>query len=381
MGSAVSASSVAKDRAEARRRSDRLVLIIFSTLAGITIAASLGSYIVFGGAKVRDVVAWILGGLSVSFLMAGVPAYLRRRKSGLVLRRRILRLMAISSVAITALTLAGLALIIIFDLEVVEFGDASPAILLIAGIVIVIALFVTYLLLIMVVFLAIFGTMGVMSAVERSLAPWTLRQIARLSSDKKPSLVSRGIRWLFDVPDVLDTTTLSIRPAKPRTYVSLSDLKTPVLWQLFFGFILAIYMSFNPFVSDRSPAALLSIFSLLTTASILIPLIILPWFLFMRLGAGIRGQTKPFTLYNGIRSRVFQSYLAVGTIVIFVRLSIQEISIALETYVAAFAMFMVTLLGAALLSTFVYYNYFENELVVDVVDRLRGTEVRIEDIE
>ena len=375
----VPAPSVAKDSATARRQSDRRILLLFAALAGITIATTVGSYPFLKGATIRELAAAVVSGLAASFMITGIPAYLRNSKNSLVPRRRIIRVMMMVSLAITTVSLVGIVIASIYAPDLVTFDEASAPALLLVGIVLAVTLFIAFFVVCMVAFLLAFGTIGVMSAAERALAPLTLRQIARLSANKKLSLVSRGIRWLFDVPDVLDTTTLSLRPAKPRTHVSLSDLKTPVLWQLFFGFILAVYLSFSPFVSDRSPAAILSIFSLLTTASILIPLIILPWFLFSRLGAGISGQTKPFTLYNGIRSRVFQSYLAVGTIVIFVRLSIREISVALETYVAAFAAFMIVLLGFALLSTFVYYNYFENSLAEDIVDGLCGTEVRIED--
>jgi hypothetical protein len=38
---------------------------------------------------------------------------------------------------------------------------------------------------------------------------------------------------------------------------------------------------------------------------------------------------------------------------------------------------MIAVLGSAFLCTFVYFNYFENELAEDIVDELRGTEVEI----
>jgi MFS family permease len=381
MGSTEPASSATKDSATARLKSDRRLLLLFGVLAIISIAASVVSFSFIEGATLRDLASLVLGSLAGSFTIAGIPAYLRNRKNSLVSKRRVMRWMIVASLAVTVATIVGLALASIYAPDVVPFNESSFAAYLLMGVVLFVALFIAFFVLCIGAFLAVFGTIGVMCAVERSLASWTLRRIAHLSSDKKPSMTTRGLRWLFNVPDVLDTTTLSLRPAKPRTRVYKADLKTPVLWQLLFGFILAIYLSFNPFVSDRSSAALMNIFSLLTTASFLIPLIILPWFLFTRLGAEIRGQVKPFTLYHGIRSRVLQSYMAVGTIVIFVRLSIQDISIALEAYVAAFAAFMIVLLGAALLSTFVYYNYFENILAQDIIEGLRGTDLRIEDSE
>jgi hypothetical protein len=255
--------------------------------------------------------------------------------------------------------------------------DISAGELVLAGVAIVIASFAAFLFSCLLLYLTAIGAVGVLTATERLLTPWVMKEVSRLSGNKKLSLLDRATRWLFDIPDVLDTRTLSLSPAEPRTRVTASDLKAPVLWQLLFGFVMGIYISFNPFVSDRSPAALLSLFSLLTSASLLFPFLILPWFLLKKLGASISGQAKQFTLYNGLKSRMFQSYFAVGTIFILVRVSIQEIAIAFELYVVAFATFMLVLLGSAILSTFVYLNYFENELAEDIAGELRGTEVRV----
>jgi hypothetical protein len=224
---------------------------------------------------------------------------------------------------------------------------------------------------------AAFGIVGILVAMERIITPWILVQIFRSGKTGKPSLLSQMIRWVFAIPDVLDTKSLALRPAEPRKHVLLSDLKAPVIWQLIFGFVLGIYVSFNPFISDRSPSALVTMFSMLATASTLFPFLILPWFLFRRLGAGIAGQTKQFTLYDGIRSRIFRSYFAIGTIIILVRLSFKEVAVAIPTYATGFSTFMSAMLVSALLSTFVYFAYFENDLASDVIDGLRGTEVLV----
>jgi hypothetical protein len=365
------------DAAFSRRRSDRRLLLLFAVLAVISISGSAASYPFVGGATIYDLLSIVLGGLTLSFLGVGVPAYIWNRAYSLTPRRTILRWMGIISLIVTMVSLFAIALATIYAPDLFQLGDYSVGERFLIGVIVFAILFVIFLAICMAVFLAAFGAIGAMSALGRLIAPWTLRQIAHLSEVKRPPLVGRIIGWLFDIPSVLDTRTLSLRPAKPRARISLSDVKAPVLWQLIFGFVLGIYISFNPFISDRSPTALLGLFSLLASASILIPSVILPWFLFRRLGAGIKGQAKQFTLYNGIRARVFQSYFAVGTIIILLRLSVQEIAVALETYVMAFAAFMIAVLGSAFLCTFVYLNYFENELAEDIVDELRGTEVEI----
>ena len=331
-----------------------------------------------GGVTTYDLVSSALGGLIFSFLVVGIPFYLRYRKDSLTPRRRILQRIVIFSVLMTAITMEGIAVASVYAPDAVVFEKFSLEILLVVGVSMAISIFIAYLIICHAALVAAFGVVGILVAMQRLMTPRILRQVVRLGGTEKPSLLGRAVKWLFDIPDVLDTKTLSLSPMKPRSKVLLSDLRAPVLWQLVFGFVLGIYISFNPFVSDRSPEALVRMFSLLMTASALFPFLILPWLLFRRLGAGIVGQKKRFTLYDGIRARVFQSYFAVGTIVILVRLSIQEIAVAFETYVAAFATFMVALLILALLSTFVYLNYFENHLAEDVIEGVKETEVQVD---
>jgi hypothetical protein len=285
--------------------------------------------------------------------------------------------MAVLSAASATILVVFIGIAAIYYPDLVQTDLSSAGEVVLVGVAIAIASFLGFFVSYLVLYLTAIGAVGVLTAIERSLAPRVMKKVSRLSGNDKLSLFDRATRWLFDIPDVLDTKTLSMSVTEPRTRVTLSDLKTPVFWQLLFGFVLGIYISFNPFISDRSPAALLSLFSLLTSASLLFPFLILPWFLLKKLGVSITGQTKHFTLYNGLRSRMFQSYFAVGTIFILVRVSFQEIAVALDVYVAAFATFMVVLLGSSLVSTFVYLNYFENPLAEDIARRLRGTEVKV----
>jgi hypothetical protein len=62
---------------------------------------------------------------------------------------------------------------------------------------------------------------------------------------------------------------------------------------------------------------------------------------------------------------VLQSYFAIGTIVLLVRISITRIGLA--TFLEGLTSFLFVLLLSSILCTFVYFNYFENELADDIV--------------
>jgi hypothetical protein len=351
---------------------DRRILLFFFLMVALSVTVPFIAFPFFEEATLVDVAARVLSGFVVSFLVVGILSFKHYRTNSLVPRRRLLRWLAILSVAGAALVGALLVIVLEVDPSLIEAGDTESPIsdqLGLAVVAIILVLTPAFFVMGLVLLAVGFGIVGVMAALERRLTPWILSVIVGLSRKAKPTLAERAVRWLFDVPEVLDTSRLTIDPGERRAGVRWSDMKWAVVWQVFFGAILAVYVSFNPFISDRSPNSLIRIFSALTSGVSVLPLIILPWFIYSRIDARIKGQAKDFTLFNGIRARIFQSYVALGTLIILIRLSITQIEP--EAYLAGFASFMVMLTGCALVCTFVYLNYFENSLIEDIAVQFR----------
>mgnify|MGYP001765328181 CR=1 FL=1 len=347
-----------------RFKVDKTILVIFSAFAAVSLSIPPAALLLVDDLSLLDAVSRLLGGLTTSFLLAGIHATRYYGKRGSVPMRRIMRYAVMAASAMMLTLIAGIAVTDGFQSVFLEMPTLTTAQQVFAGTVLAVVLLIVFFFVLMVGVVTAFGVVGVMCALERRLTAWTLERLVRSEGRERRLVIDRVLTWFFDIPEVLDTRTLTISPSEPKKSVGWSDIKAPVAWQLFFGAVLAIYISFNPFLSDRSPAALVGIFSILSSAAILIPFVILPWFIFRKLGARIKGQVKEFSLFNGIRARVLQSYLAIGTIVVLVRMSISRIS--METYLAAFASFALFLLIVSVLTTFVYLGYFENDLSDDI---------------
>jgi len=347
-----------------RLKVDRTILVIFCVFAAISLAAPSLALALVDDLTAFDAASRMLGGLTASFLLAGIYATRHYRKSNIVPMRKVVRYAMRGSAAAMLITVAGFAAAMRFGSVIIDLPTLTAAQLVFTGIVLAVTLTLSYFCIFMSGVITAFGIVGVVCALERRLTAWVLRRLVEFEGKESPPIVDRALIWLFDIPGVLDTRTLTISPTEPRRSIGWSDMKAPVAWQLFFGAVLAFYISFNPFLSDRSPAALVGIFSILSSAAVLIPMVILPWFVFRKLGAKIKGQAKEFSLFNGIRARVMQSYLAIGTIVVLVRVSISRI--AIDTFLMGFASFALLLLVVSVLSTFVYLSYFENDLVEDI---------------
>ena len=213
---------------------------------------------------------------------------------------------------------------------------------------------------------------GVMSVLVRSKTPDLLVEITKITpniteakknEDKKTYFGYIWLGWAFDIPDVLDTKTLTINSGKTQKRIPWPIFKQAALWQIFFGIVIVIYISFSPFFLDFMD--MMSLFSIASNVTTFIPLLILPWFIYLKLDAKIKGPVKDFKLYNGISARMFQSLVAFGTILILVRIALRNPGFwsVIQSFIGFFMFFV----AGVLIFTFVYFNYFENDLAEDIV--------------
>ena len=79
----------------------------------------------------------------------------------------------------------------------------------------------------------------------------------------------------------------------------------------------AVYVSLNPFLLRI--AEIEELISLMTSGFIIVPIVVFPWLITKRLEAKIDGPVKDYYLHQGIRSRLLRTFLALGTLMIFVR--------------------------------------------------------------
>jgi hypothetical protein len=107
-----------------------------------------------------------------------------------------------------------------------------------------------------------------------------------------------------------------------------------------------------------------TLFSISSSLSFFIPILILPWFLYRRLSARIKGPVKDFKLYKGLKSRMTQILATIGTLIVFVRFSL--VSVDFETVAGTFAVYYFFFVIGAMLITFAYFNYFDDDLAASV---------------
>jgi len=354
-----------------RRRTDRSIIRLFLIFVGVSVAVTGVSSFSTPPLTGWELLSVFFAGLALAFFVAGIPSFRRYRSTSILSNRQVLVWVAKGTVILSIV-------VTIFTIVIFEYAPelTGPAPFTGVGqevlffLVVMIALLFAFFLALLGAGIIAFGIIGVMSALEREFVPRLLHEIAESGKKEKLTARYRALRWLFNIPDVLKVDSLTVHPAPKRNSVHLRDVVSAMSWQLIFGAVLAMYVSLNPFVSGGNEGSLANIFGLLTNGALLIPVVIIPWLVYRSLGASIGGPAKEFTLYNGLRSRLFQTFFAVGTLLLVARILVTSTNI--EAFVAGFTSFMGSLLLISLICTFVFLNYFENDLVEDIAVEFRA---------
>jgi len=357
-----------------------LVLALAVGFTGVTAVLRLWLPGVGGLSLLLDYVWTVL----FSFMAAGFVAFKYYRKMGIFPTRQLLRWFAVASLFMTVF----FVMVLFLQYERGWFGGppnpgadspfAEPGALIGVPIVIFFVFFV-----VLVFFLMTgFGVISVMVALERRLAPEALVRIRRLSratsdeareKDKARYYKYWVLAWIFNIPDILETGELQLGKPAPSKRFPWPAYWHAMGWSVLFGTVLTIDISFSPFLLESF--SIQQLISVTSMASMFIPWLVLPWFIFRKLGAGIPGPSRTFLIYDGLRSRVFGSLVAIGTLVTLIRLALRDIEpmTILSLFFSYYSSFLLVLGVFA----FVYFNYFEDGLADDVAkryDRLQENE-------
>ncbi len=216
---------------------------------------------------------------------------------------------------------------------------------------------------VVVIMVAGFGMMGTLYMMEVGIMPKFLVKVQDVTA--REGWQDKVMMWVFNIHGALDTGTVLVDEPSHETTFPWKRFRTAVLWQILFGFVVAIYISLNPWIStdldfDR-------LFRFVSAAIVVVPLLVLPWFIHMRLGSRIKGAHKDFVIYTAIRQRMTGLLITAGTLLIFLRLALERLTV--EEIVAQFVRFSFLLVLLMIAFSFIYFNFIENKLAAEVYRR------------
>jgi hypothetical protein len=222
------------------------------------------------------------------------------------------------------------------------------------------------------------GLVGMVYLFTVGLAPPFLRRVRDLTDGDRWYGTLLG--WLFFIPDNLDTRTLNATAPEVERVFPWTRFKRAVAWQTIFALLVVILVSLNPFLLDA--VSIETLFEIMNNAHVIVPLLFLPVLIVLRLKVKIDAPVKDFYIYIGIRTRLVRTFLAIGTLVLFIRLALKDLDPEMVVLNLIGYSFLAIIIISAF--TWLYFNFVENQLAFKVIERapwlLDGEEGGIVDV-
>ncbi len=357
---------------EYRKQKDRKLLRFFLIWLGLLLFMNIAVAFIISQVAINSLIDGTVSSVMFSFFITGILGlkYNNKNEGRIVPTKKVL-----SWFAKIALIFAIVFMILIYFSEVLpETEDEALFIHIIILLSLYFGGFLAGFLIQLVMFITGFGVMGIISTWLRGGVPDILVEIKKITPNTTDSMKEKNkkvygnysrLGWFFNIPDLIDTKTLSIKHDGINSKFPWPIFKKALKWEIFLGTILVIYISFNPFLLKVTDITWLINLSL--NISFIIPMLVLPWFIFLRLEAKIKGPVRDFSLFSGLSQRVVQSFVAFGTIILIVRFGLMDRDILdmLLSFLGYYMFFIVT----AIIFTFVYFNYFNEDLARDIAMR------------
>jgi hypothetical protein len=371
-GGGVKDKSEEKTLQDDRFKTDRKILIFFLFWFILFFIRAMAGAIISGNCRLDFILPPMLTSLVAAFMFTGILAFKYHHKRGIIRTKRIFKWFAKVALVIGLAFACGMFFLLTQTSILGEPTEGNILVMIVMFIALFIGGFIAAFLGFIILLITGFGMIGVMSALVRRKTPDLLVEITKITPNiteakkKEDKKTYRGYVWLgwaFDIPDVLDTKTLTINSGEPEEKISWPVFKQAFMWQIFFGIVIVIYISFSPFFLDFMD--MMSLFNIASNVTTFIPLLILPWFIYLKLGAKIKGPVEDFKLFDGISSRVFQTLVAFSTMILIIRIALRHPGFwsVIQSFIGFFMFFV----ASVLIFTFVYFNYFDNDLAEDIV--------------
>jgi len=219
-----------------------------------------------------------------------------------------------------------------------------------------------------------FGIIGTVYMMEVGIIPKFLIKVQDVTA--REGIEDKLMMWVFNIHGALNTDTILLDEPSVEKKFPWKRFRTAVVWQILFSFVVAIYISLNPWLGDEFDIDRL--FRFVSVAIVIVPLLVIPWFIHLRLNSRIKGAHKDFFLYTALRQRMTGLLITAGTLLIFVRMALQNHST--EEIIFNFVEFTFLMVLLMVAFSFIYFNFFENKLAFEVYRRWNEAKEQVDPV-
>ena len=173
----------------------------------------------------------------------------------------------------------------------------------------------------------------------------------------------------FRIPDIIDVESVEMDPETDDESFCGAQFKSVLVSDIFLGVMICSYIFLNPlFLGTLSGEGMILIGILM---SMFIPAMVIPWCIVKSTGAYVKSSAKPYYLWKGMKSRMYEGFFAITFFFAILILSIylgEDIARIVYTYLGYLAFMLLISTMSAFIYTNHFYTNFKNGIVTSFLE-------------
>ena len=213
------------------------------------------------------------------------------------------------------------------------------------------------------IFVGSVGVVAFVSALQRLIFYRVVTRVQAMNIKDKMSIEDKVIAFFFNIPNDLDTRELTMDYNLKRASIPWTEIRETITLGLMIGMFLWIYISMSPKFASLGVFNNIPVY--IFAIVLYIPVIVMPWSRFNSLHVRIKTKYRDFSLYEGIKGTIKRMVLPMFAALVYVLSAFHDNDVmAVLTFIGTSIVMIIVVI---VFTSGIYYAYFENKLVDDIV--------------
>ena len=209
------------------------------------------------------------------------------------------------------------------------------------------------------------GVVQLVSVLQRILFYRVVSSIEYLNVRKDLSLWDKAVAFVFNISGDLDTRNLEIDENIKRASLPWKEIWSSMKISFLIGVFIWIYLSMNPSWMEFESLSNVPVY--LFAVMMYIPVLVLPFSIFMSLNVRIETRYRDFKIYDGIKGTLVRMAVPIFAAFMYILLAVNKNGLFDVLYFISIS--IVFNFFICLFSCLIYYKGFESRIVDDVISQ------------
>ena len=210
--------------------------------------------------------------------------------------------------------------------------------------------------------IGIIGVLALVSIFQKAIFYPIVASIEYLNIKTRMSMFDRLVSFLFSISGDLDTRNIEIDANLNRASIPWKEVASTLRLSFMAGLFIWIYISMNP--TWLSLGSLSDVPVYLFSLMLYIPLIVMPFSIFMSLNVRISTKYKDFRVYDGVKMTLYKMVVPIIAAFFYVLLAVNHNGIEDVVYFILLSVFFNLIIN--MLACLLFYRLFESHVVNEI---------------